>query len=553
MKQGRRAFACAAALFIHAGVLAAEAPANAPAPGALVQQWSAAEGVLELKTPAVGCMSGKESQLTDIAAKLVADAAGLGLGNWTITQKLDASIWLRTGKVEGSDSPDACAIEIGSAVFITGNAPAGVAQGARILLEMLAKDKTRHALPCGTLVALPAAAQTPAAAPPPPAATATPPATAANASQAPASAAPPVTQIDAAFTVPPYLQDLRTNEVTVMWWTAGGTYGWVEYGESEALGKRADSVIDGMREVTAARHAVRLPGLTPGTRYCYRTGLRSIISYKKNSVRWTGDTYSPVYSFTTPPSRESRVRCVIVNDTHNDPGFAPLLALPGVKPFDFSIFNGDCFAELGSLADALALLRSYTAAVDGASRPAVFVRGNRDLRNTFATQLRNLFTYPGDRCYFAFTRGPVRFVVLDCGEDKRDADPAYGGTVDFTAFRAEVRDWLSGEIASAAFRQAKWHVLIHHIPLYGPGASELSRAYYVPVLTRATFDLAINGYTHQAATLKRGTYQNPYPVVTGGGPGAAATVTVFEATTTGWKVTVVNRAGKVLVEERGAR
>jgi len=363
--------------------------------------------------------------------------------------------------------------------------------------------------------------------------------------------AAPETPVDAAFTVPPYLQDLRADRVTVMWWSAGGTYGWVEYGETKAMGKRADTVIDGMREVTVSRHAVRLSGLTPATRYLYRLGMRSIISYKKNSVRWTEDIYSPVYSFTTPSSRDTQVRCAIFNDTHNDTDIAPLLSLPGVKPVDFSLFNGDSFADIRSGPEALARLRSYTTAVDGASRPAVFVRGNQDLRFAYSTNLRSLFTYPEDRCTFAFTRGPVRFVVLDCGEDKQDADPSYGGMVDFSLFRAEVRNWLAREIASDAFRQVRWHVLIHHIPLYGPSGSKYSQPYYLPVLANAVFDLAINGYTHQATVLNRGTWRNPYPVVIGGGPGPAATVTVFEANAIGWNVTVLDRTGKVLIKGRG--
>lgn len=363
-----------------------------------------------------------------------------------------------------------------------------------------------------------------------------------------AAAVPSAAPLDAAFAVPPYLQDLRTNQVTVMWWTTMGAYGFVEYGESETLGKRADTVIDGMREVTVARHAVRLPDLKPGTRYWYRVGIRIIISYKKNSVRWTGDIYSPVYSFTTPPAQEAKVRCVIFNDTHNDTDIAPLLAMPGVGPFDFSIFNGDSFADIRTVPEAVTRLRAYTTAVDGASRPAVFVRGSQDLPFAYAIGLPSFFTYPEDRGYFAFTRGPVRFVVLDCGGDKDDA--SYGGAVDFSQFRAGVRNWLAREVSSDAFRKARWHVLVHHIPLYGPHYSRYSQPFYLPVLVQAPFDLAINGYSHQAAVLKRGAFRNPYPIVIGGGPGPAATVTVFEATATGWSIKVLDRTGKVLIEGR---
>lgn len=372
-----------------------------------------------------------------------------------------------------------------------------------------------------------------------------------NAAQAPVANAPATPKIDASFVVPPYLQDLRNDGVTVMWWSANPTYGWVEYGETESLGKKADAVFDGLREMSVSRHAVRLPGLTPGTRYWYRTGMRSVERITKNWMSFTPDIYSPVYSFTTPSPQDTKVRCVIHCDMHNKADIAPLMALPDVKSFDFSIFNGDCFADIRSEQDALGLLRAYTTAVDGASRPALFVRGNHDVRNGYASRLRHLFTYPEGHCYFAFTRGPVRFVCIDCGEDKRDSHRSYGGMVDFSSFRAEVAAWLDREFASGDFKKAKWHVLIQHIPLYGAGCSEHSKPLYLPVLAKATFDLSINGHMHVPGLLKPGAAGNPYPVVTGGGFCTAATV--FEATATGWNVKVVDSAGKVLVEERGGQ
>lgn len=373
------------------------------------------------------------------------------------------------------------------------------------------------------------------------------------------SPAPTPVQIDPAFTVPPYLQDLRSEQVTVLWWSVLGAYGWVEYGETEALGMRADTVFDGLRATGAWRHAVRLTGLKPGTRYWYRTGLRAPTKYTKNWIAFTPDAYSPVYTFTTPSPNDSRIRCVFLNDMQSDTnGVASLLALPGVKPFDFSFFNGDSFAGSPVGSEMQAALRAYSAAADGASRPAVFLRGNQELGPAFqrrdlypyATNLRSLIATPEGRSSYAFTQGPVRFVILDCGGDKPDDDPSYGGMTEFSGYRAEVREWLAREIVSEAFRKARWHVLVHHLPLYGPAASKEARAAYLPVLEKAVFDLALNGYMRQPAVLKRGTWRNPYPVVFGGGAGPAATLTVFEATAANWTVKVMSKTGQVLFEER---
>jgi len=371
-------------------------------------------------------------------------------------------------------------------------------------------------------------------------------------SPTPAAKTPPSPPpVDAAFTVPPYLQDLRSDRVTVMWWSAKQSYGWAEYGETKVLGKRADTVVEGLREVNANRHAVRLPGLMPGTRYWYRTGIRSIASHTTSNVQWGAAIYSPVYSFTTPSPQDAKVRGVILADTHNNATFGPLLALPGVEPFDFSLFNGDSFGDIRNEGPCLALLRAYIELVNGASRPAMFVRGNHELRNWYGPYLRNLFTYPEGHPYFAFTRGPVRFVVLDCGEAVRDSHPMCGGTLDCSSMRVEVAQWLEREIAADAFRQARWRILIVHIPLYGDGCSEHSRPLYLPVLAKTKFDLEINGHIHTSRLLKPGAAGNPHPVVSVGGFNSA--VGVFEATATGWNFKVLDGTGKVLVEERSGR
>lgn len=121
-----------------------------------VRQWNGKEGMLELKNLSVRCANFKEHGGEDAAKILADDAAHLGLGNWTITDKPDASITLKTSKVAESESSDAYTIDIGDTVVITGATPAGVFYGTRTLLQTLSADRTRLALPRGTLVDWPA-------------------------------------------------------------------------------------------------------------------------------------------------------------------------------------------------------------------------------------------------------------------------------------------------------------------------------------------------------------------------------------------------------------
>lgn len=118
-----------------------------------VRQWNASGGALDLKTLSVHCADG---QVRDAAESLVADAVLLGLGNWAIADQPGAMVVLKTGRITGSNSPDAYTIDIGDNVVITASSPAGACCGTRTLLQMLAADPAKLALPRGTLADWPA-------------------------------------------------------------------------------------------------------------------------------------------------------------------------------------------------------------------------------------------------------------------------------------------------------------------------------------------------------------------------------------------------------------
>jgi 3',5'-cyclic AMP phosphodiesterase CpdA len=241
---------------------------------------------------------------------------------------------------------------------------------------------------------------------------------------------------------------------------------------------------------------------------------------------------------------------VVFNDLHDDTGlFGKLTAHVKDKPYDFSLFNGDCFNDPATEGQVLRVLAAYARGIGADRIPAVFVRGNHETRGAYARQLGNLFDYPRGRPYFAFTQGPVRFVVLDCGEDKDDSHWAYSGLNDFQAYRREQAEWLKKEVASDAFTGARYRVLVHHIPLYNrkdEWVSTHSRALWADILKPAGVDLALCGHTHRSCVLEPDPDYNPYPVVIGGGrKGETATVTLLEADGERLTVTVLDAEGQV--------
>jgi 3',5'-cyclic AMP phosphodiesterase CpdA len=352
-----------------------------------------------------------------------------------------------------------------------------------------------------------------------------------------------------ALALAPYLQALSPESVAVLWQTEQPAYGWVEYGETKALGTKLAAVVNGLRVANVTEHRVVLAGLRPGTCYWYRVCFKPIRLLEAYRVEFEPEQRSETAALQTLPGPQQKVTAVIYNDLHHETAtFCQLRQVVGATPFDFSLFNGDCIADPGSEKEVLAALAASTQGAQAGSRPAFFLRGNHETRGAFARDLPRYFAWPANKPYFAFSAGPVRWVVLDYGEDKPDDHAEYSGLVDFDSFRREETAWLKSEIASPAFRKATWRVLVHHIPIYPSqemgGASDPFRALWCGLLAKARVDLAINGHTHTAAFYPANTIGNPFPIAVGGGPRLnEATVMILEADNHRLKLRMLNADG----------
>jgi hypothetical protein len=315
------------------------------------------------------------------------------------------------------------------------------------------------------------------------------------------------------------------------------------------LGLKQDTVVHGVRLANVQDHRVVLTGLQPGTNYWYRVGFKPIRTFAAYKVTFAPEQHSEPVALQTLPGPQQKLTAVIYNDLHtNFTTFRLLRQAVGDTPFDFTLFNGDCIPDPGSEEMPVNALRILMSGVQADARPVVYLRGNHEIRGAFARELPRLFAWPGDKPYFAFSAGSVRFVVLDCGEDKPDDHTAYSGLVDFASFRREETAWLKTELASPAFRQAPWRVLVHHMPIHSRnekgGASPSRHEAWAQLLAKARVDLAINGHTHVAAFHPAKTIGNPYPIFVGGAPATnQATVMILDADRRLLKLRVLNAKG----------
>jgi hypothetical protein len=336
-----------------------------------------------------------------------------------------------------------------------------------------------------------------------------------------------------------------------MWHSEKPAYGWVEYGRTEGLGKKADLVLDGLRHANTTLHKVKLANLEPGAAYYYRVGFKPITRFSAYKTDFADTVYSKTRMFKTIPADSPRVSCVIFNDLHNNETlFNSLCETLGDTHYQFSIFNGDCFSDPSSKGDFLRTLGIYNQGISAHSRPALYIRGNHETRGAFARDLKTMFDFPDNEYFFAMTAGPIRFIFLDWGEDKPDEHWAYSGLNDFTGYRNRQKGWLKEEVKSDAFRKAKYRVLVHHIPLHSRRNSDDSRdsrSLWSSVLDDVPIDLAINGHVHRFSFIPANEAGNNYPILIGGGNKVeGATVMVLSATVERLSIEVLNASGETI-------
>ena len=349
------------------------------------------------------------------------------------------------------------------------------------------------------------------------------------------------------FLTKPYLQNPVNNGMTIMWETTIPTYSWVEYGTDTTNLSRKRLIIDGQAEFNESIHKIRLENLTPGQTYYYRVCSQEILQYKAYSKKFGNTAKSEFYSFTMPQADTDSFTAVIFNDLHQRANvFQALLKQVENVDYDFVVFNGDCIDDPANHAQATRFVKLLTEGVHGDRTPTLFIRGNHEIRNAYSIGLRKHFDYVGGKTYGAFNWGNTRIVMLDCGEDKTDDHREYSGLNDFTQLRQEQMGFLQQEFASKSFKKADKRILIHHIPLYG--CHNLCKELWEPLMKKAPFHVAINAHTHQFAHHPKGSLENNYPVIIGGGNRLEnATVMILEKKKGELHIKVLDAEGKVLL------
>ncbi len=148
----------------------------------------------------------------------------------------------------------------------------------------------------------------------------------------------------------------------------------------------------------------------------------------------------------------------------------------GLKDSKFFAVIGDGHNDIRSMENSyIGTVIDGLQPLGGASRPALFIRGNHEWRGGEASLWTEYFPAPETRStYFTFQCGDTFFIVLDSGEDKPATTLTYhytGNNIDDQAFREEQRIWLAKVVETPAFKSAKWRIVLCHSAIYSHGGA----------------------------------------------------------------------------------
>ena len=349
----------------------------------------------------------------------------------------------------------------------------------------------------------------------------------------------------------PYLQRLGPNAVTVMWHTNKSAVPELilegSDGEFISVRNSTDGIIDG----GGLMHKVRVEGLEPGKTYNYRIRSTEILRYQAYRIYY-GDTLTGrKQSFTTPDPSKEITRAIVFNDIHERSNLiGEFLSKTEIENPDMVFFNGDMIDYMQDKNQVFDGFLDSSVFYFAGEIPFCFVRGNHETRGMLARDFKSLFDFDSDRFYYAFTNGPVHFIVLDCGEDKPDNNRYYYGLADYDSYRLKELEWLKEHVKSDEFRKARYRVVLTHMPVIrsdraGHGMQFMAEN-FGPVLRKAGIDLMIAGHTHRVAFLTGDESGFSYPVVVS----SNNTFTELDASKNTLSITVRDAEGKPVLTQQ---
>lgn len=230
------------------------------------------------------------------------------------------------------------------------------------------------------------------------------------------------------------------NEYQIMVSTAGESVFWCKVGD-----KTYYDHSNGVLRSKVFTHKVTIPAeeLDQAGRYtiCFRKMIERLPYYPKLE-----DVQEVEYTFRRVPREKETLNVYLLSDAHCMVEEAVAAGNFFGDDMDFLILNGDIHEHSGA-PELFADIHRIAGRITKGGIPVVYARGNHDLRGEYAEQLGDNTPTRNGYTYYTFRLGGVWGLVLDCGEDKRDDQEEYGGTICCHVFRQEETEYIRRIIA----------------------------------------------------------------------------------------------------------
>ena len=273
--------------------------------------------------------------------------------------------------------------------------------------------------------------------------------------------------------------------------------------------------------------SVRITGLSPATRYWYRTVTQEIVSARHPGyakIRRGERLSGRIHSFVTSGANAESRFCAM-NDTHAAwKSFAFTTAkLKALAP-PVVVWNGDALncTEEKEVAVRTFLSPQIPTKDYAAGIPILWTNGNHDFEGMYARRLDEVMMSRASReraprfasltRNFAVRQGAIALVGLDTGEGIHDDDERLCGLGSFSRYRTLQAQWLEEVLARHDIASAPFVVAFCHIPLWNTGenpfgceaprekgcASWIRECYeqWGPILDRHGVQLVVCGHEH---------------------------------------------------------
>ena len=214
------------------------------------------------------------------------------------------------------------------------------------------------------------------------------------------------------------------------------------------------------------------------------------------------------YSFHPVPT-EGEIRAYMIGDVHGDLNRG-LTAAKNFGAFDFLIVNGDINESANIRRFELA--HNLAAELCKGEYPVVYARGNHENRGAAAELMASYIPLRDGCTYYSFRLGSIWGVVLDCGEDKNDDHPEYGGYARFHKYREEETRYLQQLISRAESEFDAPDVMRRICVVHTPFACKESPEFDIePEIFRTWCDLLEQMHIDVLLSAHRHCYQFLYP------------------------------------------